>query len=78
MKHRKNSYNYRQEKITGKLKELVGKITGHEQLELKGKIQATKADIRKNLSISQKMENVKERLAGLANDKLDNRSKRGK
>jgi len=33
------------DKITGKIKEAVGKATGNEELELKGKIQSSKSDL---------------------------------
>lgn len=37
-------------KIAGGVKEAAGKITGNEQLELKGKIQSGKADLKKNVT----------------------------
>jgi len=33
-------------KVAGKVKETVGKATGNEKLEVKGRIQAAKADIK--------------------------------
>lgn len=33
------------DKLSGKTKEVVGKVTNNKELEVKGKIQSTKADI---------------------------------
>lgn len=38
------------DKVTGEAKEAVGKLTDDEELELKGKIQSTKADAVKKIS----------------------------
>ncbi len=65
-----------QEKFAGETKEAVGKITGNEQLELKGKIQSSKADFKKDTNIKDKVEQIKENVAGKINDKLDERKKR--
>lgn len=35
------------DKLAGKTKEVIGKATNNKELEIKGKIQATKADIEK-------------------------------
>lgn len=58
-------------KISGEVKEAAGKITGNEQLELKGKMQSTKADLKKKMNVSDKIENVKESIAESANKKMD-------
>ena len=34
------------DKVIGEVKEAVGKVTGNEELELKGKIQSSKADLK--------------------------------
>lgn len=58
-------------KFTGKFKEAAGKVTGNEQLELKGKIQSSKADLKKNLSVKAKIEDIKEGIAEKVNDSID-------
>jgi len=50
------------DKIVGGVKEAVGKVTGNEELELKGKIQSTKGDI------GDKVDEIKEGIAGKTND----------
>ena len=58
-------------KVSGEVKEAAGKITGNEQLELKGKMQSSTADLKKKLNVSDKIENVKESIAESANKKID-------
>lgn len=58
-------------KIVGGIKEAAGKMTGNETLELKGKIQSAKADLKRNMTSSTKLENVKENIAGSINNMLD-------
>ena len=53
------------DKIVGEAKEATGKVTGNEELELKGKIQSSKADLKK------KSGEVKESIAGTINDITD-------
>jgi len=53
------------DKIAGGAKETVGKVTGNEELELKGKIQSTKGDI------GDKVDEIKESVAGKINDIID-------
>ena len=64
-------------KLAGGVKEATGKITGNEQLELKGKMQSSKADLKKNLNVADKVENMRENIAGSINDKID-KNKRNK
>jgi len=59
------------EKLAGETKETVGKITGNEQLELRGKLQSAKADFKKKTNVGTNVENVKEGLAGKLNDMID-------
>ena len=61
------------DKIAGEIKEATGKITGNEQLELKGKLQSKKADLAKSMDVSDKIEDMKENIAGKINDDLDAR-----
>jgi uncharacterized protein YjbJ (UPF0337 family) len=58
-------------KIAGGIKEAAGKITGNEQLELKGKIQSAKADRKKIWNVKDKIEDIKENIASKMNDKID-------
>lgn len=53
------------DKLVGKVKETTGKVTGNEELELKGKLQAMKADI------GNKMEDMKEDVLEKVNDFID-------
>lgn len=53
------------DKVVGEVKEAAGKVTGNEELELKGKIQSTKADVKK------KAGDLKENVAEKINDIID-------
>ena len=79
MKEFKKNASQSREKITGEIKEVVGKITGNEQLELKGKIQSARADLKKKSNVKQNVKKsvdvVKESLAGKINDLIDSREK---
>jgi len=57
------------DKIVGEAKEETGKVTGNEELELKGKIQSSKADLKK------KAGEVKESIAGTINDITDKKER---
>ncbi|HEY5583778.1 MAG TPA: hypothetical protein VIK78_04715 [Ruminiclostridium sp.] len=59
------------EKLTGEIKEAGGKISGNEQLELKGKIQSSKADFEKKTNLHNNVEEIKEGIAGKLNDMID-------
>ena len=61
----KNKVENTVDKIVGKTKEAVGKATGNQETELKGKLQYQKG------AISDKVEDVKENIAGKINDTLD-------
>lgn len=67
----KRDLDHATNKLAGGAKEAAGKVTGNEQLELKGKIQSSKADLKKNTSVANKIENVKEKIAGSMNDRID-------
>lgn len=58
-------------KLAGGAKEAVGKVTGNEQLELKGRIQSSKADLKKNTNVVNRIDNVKEKIAGSINKSID-------
>jgi uncharacterized protein YjbJ (UPF0337 family) len=60
------------DKIVGEVKEAVGKTTGNESLELKGKIQSSKADINKTMNdAGDKVNEIKEGIAKKINDATD-------
>lgn len=59
------------DKSIGKVKEAVGKVTGNEELELKGKIQSLKTDLKEKTDISDKVDEVKEGIAGKINNIID-------
>ena len=66
------------DKIAGEGKEVAGKITGNEQLELKGKIQSSKADFKKENNLGNKVNEIKENIAAKINDKVDDMDKKKK
>lgn len=53
------------DKIVGEVKEAVGKATGNEELELRGKLQSTKADFK------EKVAGIKEDVVEEINNFLD-------
>lgn len=53
------------DKVVGEAKEVIGKVTDNDELELKGKIQSSKADLKK------KAGKLKERVAEKINDIVD-------
>lgn len=59
------------DKITGEVKRAIGKVTGNEELELKGKIQSFKSDLKKKMNVDDKVDEVKEGIAGKINDIID-------
>jgi len=61
----KNKLENAKDKIMGETKEAAGKVTGNEELELKGKIQSSKSDIKK------KAGEVKEGIAENIDDFVD-------
>lgn len=71
MNTKKDTFNNSKEKITGEVKEAAGKITGNQQLELKGKIQSSKADFKKKTNLHNNVNKVKEGVAEKVNDMID-------
>jgi len=61
----KNKLKSAKDKLIGEIKETVGKVTGNEELELKGKIQSSKSDIR------EKGQEIKEDIAEKMNNIID-------
>lgn len=70
--------DYTKNKLAGQIKEAAGKVTGNEQLELKGKIQSSKADLKKSVKVSDRVEDIKESIAGSINNKIDKNRKDNK
>ena len=71
MNTKNTKFDNAKEKLAGETKETVGKITGNEQLELRGKLQSAKADFKKKTNVGTNVENVKEGIAGKLNDMID-------
>lgn len=61
----KNKLQNAKDKIVGKTKEAVGNLTNDEELELKGKIQSSKSDLK------EKAGDIKNNIAGKINDIID-------
>ena len=78
MNNRKDTFENNKEKITGQIKEAAGRISGNEQLELKGKIQSSKADFKKNTNLHNNVNELKEGIAGKINDILDEKDSKKK
>ena len=72
----KRKFDHAKNKFAGEMKEAAGKVTGNEQLELKGKIQSTKADIKKNLNVKDKIEDIKENIAEKMDNKINKKKKK--
>lgn len=67
----KGKFKTAKDKIVGEVKEAVGKVTGNESLELEGKIQSIKADVKKKLDAVDKADDIKEGIAETINDLID-------
>ena len=61
----KNKFENAKDKVVGKANEGLGKVTGSQETELKGKLQFQKADLK------EKINNTKEKIVEKINDKLD-------
>lgn len=70
MKKNKKFENTKDE-VAGKIKEAAGKISGNEQLELKGKLQSSKATFKKKMDMGNIVTDVKESIAEKINDIID-------
>ena len=69
MNSKNDKFDNAKDKIAGETKEAVGKVTGNEQLELRGNLQSSKADFKKKSSDN--VEKTKEGIAGKINDMID-------
>lgn len=58
------------DKVVGEIKEATGKITGNERLELKGKIQSSKADLKT------KVYEVQDDISKAVNHAIDKKGKK--
>ena len=68
----KKKFDNKRNKYTGKFKEVAGKVTGNEQLELQGKIQTKKAEFKENMyGVTDKIEEIKGSIAEKINDAID-------
>lgn len=66
----KYKLNNAKDKVLGEVKEAIGKVTGNEELELKGKIQSSKSDLKeKGVKIK---EDITERINDIIDEKKDN------
>lgn len=66
----KGIFENAKDKVIGRTKEAVGKSTGSQETELKGKLQSKVADL------NEKFDHTKEKIAGNINDKLDEEDKK--
>ncbi len=76
--NKQDKLNNTKNKVVGELKEAAGKITGNEQLELKGKIQSKKADFNRKSDVGNNFDKIKENIAGKINDSIDKQDKKNK
>ena len=67
----KNKMDNAIDKIEGGLNEAAGKITGNKQLELKGKLQGSKADLEKKMNVKDNINDIKENIADKIIKKMD-------
>lgn len=71
MNSKNEKFDNSKEKFMGESKEAIGKMTGNEQLELRGKLQSAKADFKQKTSVSNNVEKAKEGIAGKINNMID-------
>lgn len=71
MENFKNKLVKTKDKVSGEIKDKVGQVTGNETLELKGKIQSAKSDIKEKIdveSFEKEVDEIKENVAEKIND----------
>jgi len=72
MSNTKGKMESTKDKLVGGVKETVGKVTGNEKLELKGKIQTKKGELEgKAMDIGDHADSIKEVIAGNIDDAID-------
>lgn len=67
----KRKFDFTKSRFSGKVKETVGKLTGNQQLELDGKIETSKADLKQKMDIGENIDKLKETIAKKINDTID-------
>ena len=68
----KNKVMNAKDKVVGEVKESVGKATGNEELELKGKVQSAKSDIKeKAYDAGNKAKEMKKEVIAEINNMVD-------
>ena len=72
MTHLNDKLTNAKDKVLGEVKETVGKVTGNEELELKGKIQSSKSDLK------EKGGKIKEDITKGINDIIDENEDKNK
>jgi uncharacterized protein YjbJ (UPF0337 family) len=78
MNTNKDTFNNSKDKFAGEVKEAAGKVTGNQQLELKGKMQSSKADFKKKTNLHNNVNNFKEGVAEKVNDMMDKNEAKNK
>ncbi len=67
-----NEFNKRasrgRDKFSGRVKKMTGKISGNEQLELKGRVLIARANFNEKTDIHNIADNLREKIAGKIND----------
>jgi uncharacterized protein YjbJ (UPF0337 family) len=71
MNHRYKDSKYASDKFTGKVEIAAGKLTGNQQLELKGHVKVAKAEIKHKLMPKHVIDDLKEKAASVVNKKID-------
>ncbi|MFA9377460.1 MAG: hypothetical protein ACERKZ_11985 [Lachnotalea sp.] len=71
----KNSIKSTTDKVAGKMLETAGQLTGNEQLELKGKLQMAKTDMKQKMDVKDNLNEMKENIAKKINDTMDKNRK---
>lgn len=78
MKNLKDKFANTKDKVVGEFKEAVGKISDNDTMELEGKLQSAKSDLKMKFDkdkIEDKFEDIKEDVAGKINDFIDKKKK---
>jgi uncharacterized protein YjbJ (UPF0337 family) len=71
-----NNKNSKLDKVAGTIKESTGKIIGSEQLELEGKLQKKRGEIKE--AAEELVEDLKEKASEIVNNHIDKLDKKGK
>jgi uncharacterized protein YjbJ (UPF0337 family) len=71
-----NNKNSKLDKVAGTIKESTGKIIGSEQLELEGKLQKKRGEIKE--AAEELVEDLKEKASEIVNNHIDKHDKKEK